>query len=333
VVFHKLELRSNIALSEDVREAIQEEERQVVAVVINAIDDLLSKGDQVDIEWTLDTIPALRVLLHEARSSGRVVVMTSDHGHVLERDTTYRPGTDGERWRSGQGPTFEDELLVRGNRLLDQKQIIAPWSEKVRYGVKKNGYHGGINPQEMLIPILILWSVGAEPAPNWPEASISMPVWWQLDVGDYYKHPSQPATRQKVAPASGTPDLFSYTEQAANRETAPKIVPAEWISELQQSELYKAQRRIAGRSCPPDEEIAELLAALEVRGWKTTEDALVGILRKQSFRIQGFVATVQRLLNLDGYGVITRDDRSGTVELNHKLLFTQFAIKAGQDGS
>lgn len=328
VLFHKIDLRSHagIALSEDVREAIQEESRQVVGVVVNAIDDHLTRGDQVNVEWTLDNIPMLRVLLHEARSSGRVVVMTSDHGHILESDTTYRAGTDGERWRSADGSVSDDELLIHGTRLLDQKQIIVPWSENVRYGMKKNGYHGGINPQEMLVPILILWSVGAEPAPNWREAATSLPAWWQLDAGDYYREPPLPTTRHKLAAATGMPDLFSYREEVATLDP-PKASKSKWISELQASDMYKAQKKIASRTCPPDEEIAALLSALEARGWKTTEEALVGILRKQPFRIQGFVATVQRLLNVDGYGVITRDDLSATVELNKKLLFTQFGIK------
>ena len=35
----------------------------------------------------------------------------------------------------------------------ESKALIAPWSEKVRYGVKKNGYHGGITPQEMIVKL------------------------------------------------------------------------------------------------------------------------------------------------------------------------------------
>ena len=43
-------------------------------------------------------------------------------------------------------------LLAEGHRL------IAPWSERVRYGAKKNGYHGGLTPQEMVIPITVVTS-------------------------------------------------------------------------------------------------------------------------------------------------------------------------------
>ena len=41
------------------------------------------------------------------------------------------------------------ELLV----MPEGGRVIVPWSERVRYGAKKNGYHGGGTPQEMLIPI------------------------------------------------------------------------------------------------------------------------------------------------------------------------------------
>jgi hypothetical protein len=39
-------------------------------------------------------------------------------------------------------------LQMTGSRVVipDTHRLIAPWTEKVRYGVKKNGYHGGVSP-------------------------------------------------------------------------------------------------------------------------------------------------------------------------------------------
>ena len=38
------------------------------------------------------------------------------------------------------------------------------------------------------------------------------------------------------------------------------------------------------------------------------------------------LAKVQRVLNIDGYAVLSRDDASDTVELNRELLLKQFDL-------
>ncbi len=43
-------------------------------------------------------------------------------------------------------------------------------------------------------------------------------------------------------------------------------------------------------------------------------------------RLRGLLAVAQRVLNIDGYAVLTRDDGSDTVELNRELLFRQFDL-------
>lgn len=44
---------------------------------------------------------------------------------------------------------------MSGSRVLmpESKTLIAPWTERLRYGMKKNGYHGGLTPQEMVVPM------------------------------------------------------------------------------------------------------------------------------------------------------------------------------------
>ena len=34
--------------------------------------------------------------------------------------------------------------------------MVAAWSEHVRYATKRVGYHGGVSPQEVLVPIGVL---------------------------------------------------------------------------------------------------------------------------------------------------------------------------------
>src|SRR5262249_44497102 len=160
ILFHKnslAELGRNA--NSDLLQEISSEKRKVVGVVINVVDDHLLKGEQLSVPWKLEHIPTLEHLLYAARDAGRAVIITADHGHVLERQTIYRqpasPATAGERYRGADGKPEADELLVSGSRAIPGK-IIAPWSERVRYATKKHGYHGGLTPQECVVPCCVL---------------------------------------------------------------------------------------------------------------------------------------------------------------------------------
>src|SRR6185436_8007563 len=93
VLFHKGDLidTGGVGLAAAVQDEIARPARQVVGVVINTVDDYLAKGDQLRLHWACDAIRPLRSLLDAARDAGRIIVLTSDHGHVLDRDTEYRP--------------------------------------------------------------------------------------------------------------------------------------------------------------------------------------------------------------------------------------------------
>ena len=161
ILFHKSALRgeADAVLAAEVREEIASPNRRIVGVVINAVDDQLLKGEQLDTRWSRDAIPVLPALLHEAKLSRRLVVITSDHGHVLDSSSVYKPGEGGERWRNARwAEPGEGELRFSGPRVVipESKAVIVPWSEKIRYGIKKNGYHGGVTPQEMVTPIAVL---------------------------------------------------------------------------------------------------------------------------------------------------------------------------------
>ena len=57
-----------------------------------------------------------------------------------------------------------------------------------------------------------------------------------------------------------------------------------------------------------------------------TSAALSRTLELASFRLSGALAKMQRVLNIDGYAVLSRDDASDTVELNRELLLKQFDL-------
>mgnify|MGYP002134718742 CR=1 FL=1 len=111
-LFHKNDLRSEggASLPAEVTAAIRDTATRVVGVVINAIDDATHKNDTSAWEWNLRSLDPLRALLEAAISARRAVILTSDHGHIVERDTEalsasgaesrWRPAAAGARWRA-----------------------------------------------------------------------------------------------------------------------------------------------------------------------------------------------------------------------------------------
>jgi hypothetical protein len=332
VLFHKIALQeaADTSLAANVREAIASPQKRVIGVVVNAVDDHLLKGEQLDLRWTRDEIKVLPSLLYEARSARRVVVLLSDHGHLLDHKTESRTGEGGERWRPDDGRPAEGELAVQGPRVLlgEGHRLIAPWNERFRYGLRKNGYHGGLTPQEMLIPIAVLASAELR-LPGWAETPDPTPDWWE-DTPAPTQAPASPA----VKPPRKVPEILWDTIEGepAPAPLAPAgvVAPArpEWVAALLACPLFAEQKRLGGRTVPADDVFARLLAALDGAGGKMTATALARRLETPLFRLRGLLAVVQRVLNVDGYAVLGRDEASDTVELNHDLLLHQFDLLA-----
>ena len=58
-----------------------------------------------------------------------------------------------------------------------------------------------------------------------------------------------------------------------------------------------------------------------------TSAALARAVNYPPMRLRGLVAVMQRVLNIDGFAVLTRDDASDTVDLNLELLKRQFDLR------
>lgn len=329
VLFHKASLSEteDTVLAKEVRDAIASTHRRVVGVVVNAVDDHLLKGEQIDTRWTRDEIKVLPSLLHEARIARRLVVLVSDHGHVLDCHARGRIYKDeqagGERWRAAVGDVEDDEFRVAGSRVVpDGHELIAPWSEKVRYGIKKNGYHGGLTPQEMVVPIVVLSSTDDLPK-NWTEQPIDTPDWWD-ETSTVAVCKTDPVPELKPAkPPSGTLFPIDVDEIPA---VIDDVQVATWVSRLLACPVFADQKRLGGRGLPSDEVFMKLLSSLDDRGGKMTSAALARTLEFPAIRLPGLLAKAERVLNVDGYDVLRRDDTSDTVELNRDLLLTQFDL-------
>ncbi len=334
VLFHKASLQESgdVSLSPDVRREIGSAHRQVVGIVVNAIDDHLLKGEQIDTRWTRDEIKVLPALLHEAKAAQRLVILLSDHGHVLDCGAEGRKFDGGERWRTADGELLQGELLLTGPRVLipDSKRLIAPWTEKLRYGIKKNGYHGGLSPQEMLAPIGVLCSSDRYP-PGWAEAPVDMPSWWDATfIGKTTERHSTPDLKP-VAPRSAPPGLLFDKDSRSTIVPTPDAVRqqptrATWIVALLASETLGDQKRLGGRAIPSDDVFSRLLEIIDDRGGKITSTALAKSIGYSPLRLRGLLAVAQRVLNIDGYAVLTRDESSDTVSLDLPLLLRQFDL-------
>jgi len=331
-------------LPDAVRDEIAAPGRRVIATIVNAVDDHLAKADQIDVAWSPDTIKILDGLLHEAASANRVVVLTSDHGHVLECGSTARVSDGGERWRPSGGTLAPDEVLLRGSRVLAPGgEIVTSSSERVRYiASTKRGYHGGANPQEMIVPIAVLAPAAKADLPAWlpgwqfvPESS---PAWWHADGAA----PPAPRAAPPTVPAPPPPGMLFDIHRdapAAVPQVAPSATAAAgdapapaWLAGVVASDIYAIQKEIIGRAHVGDDTLGRILAALDARGGTLTKAALARAVAYPLFRMQGLLSNVQRVLNVDGYPVITVDSESDTVVLDRQLLLVQFGVAAGGEG-
>jgi hypothetical protein len=130
LLFTKGDLASedSAALSIKVRDAIAGNEHRVVAVVINAIDDQLKTRGQLSLDWKVEDIGILSSIFEAADQGKRVIVLTSDHGHIPEMENTraIERKAEGEaRYRQGE-VSDESERKFTGQRklsVMDRRQL------------------------------------------------------------------------------------------------------------------------------------------------------------------------------------------------------------------
>jgi hypothetical protein len=335
-LFHKGDLADATNLASEVRAAIADPHQRVIGVVYNAVDDHLSGPDQLHQRWTLEDLRLLLPLLREAREARRVVVITADHGHLLEDGTTQvSNGGDSDRWRQGRETRASHEVAVSGGRVVTSdgsNSVICLWGESTRYGRRKNGYHGGVSPQEVTVPLAVMVPLGLN-LPGWTPAPPAQPEWWELapipkskDAKPTVGQPVRSAGSKPTAPV-GQPQLFEETELPPARAPAAP----DWISALLNGPIYASQRQLAARVALPDQKMRALLIALSERGGKLSRAALAQRLALPEIRLGGMLSAVRRMLNVDQAPVLVVDEVAGTVELNIVLLQQQFRV-SGQGG-
>jgi hypothetical protein len=324
VLLHKADLvaASGVALPDDVRRLVADPDQRVVGVVVNAVDDHLARGQQLRVGWDLLSLRPLSWLLDAAAEAGRVVVLTADHGHVLDGGRShYQPlgGVGGERWRTAPPPPGKGEIEIAGPRvLLGGGRVILPADDRLRYGVPKHGYHGGATPEEVLVPVEVL----ARRLPDrWRHRPLAAPPWWTGETPPARPVPAPAGRPARKAGAGEQPALFG--PPAGEQPAEPRLG---WIDNLLASPAFVANRHRARLPRPlADERLRRYLDLIDANGGAIPLAALSTRTGEPPDTLRMALTLVQRLVNLDGAEVLAvRAD--GTVELNRELLALQFEV-------
>ncbi len=129
-----------------------------------------------------------------------------------------------------------------------------------------------------------------------------------------------------------TPDLLRGSPKEAILEQHLHDAPThllepghaqDWVAELLIAPAFARQRSALAATLPAAR-IQQLIAWLDANGGRLTHTDLAGALKFPARRIGGLVATLSRVLNLDGYEVLSDD--GAMVRLDANLARAQFGV-------
>jgi hypothetical protein len=220
--------------------------------------------------------------------------------------------------------------------LVAGKRVLAPGGsavlarvEDLRYTAKAAGYHGGASLAELTVPIVVLRAVQHPPLKGWADAPPQAPDWW---------NESRIAADGAKAPAAGAPAPISRPRKNQPSESnamfelgvvdSPNVGAApEMLAErLLQADTYVLQSNRAGRGALSDQVVGTIVELLEARGGRAHRDGLAAALKVPPTSFDGTLSALRRLLNVDGYEVISVDTDGQTIVLDLELLREQFGV-------
>lgn len=351
-LFHKREIGDELAggrLNPELTSALAED--IVVGVVLNDVDDALDKGGRGDrTQWALENVTHFESLLDAARNYDRPILLVSDHGHVLDRsssaDLPWRTSSShkGQRYRSMDGePASAEEIALTGPRVMDcDGALIAAVTERVRYTTRKAGYHGGASLAELTVPVLAFLPAGAPAPKGWTvlPPSQTTPTWWTTPAarstasappaGIGAEVPKPTAPRRGPKPVQDEvlfpvdAPLGESALDPARAETNGKAPGGTLGARVVASEAYRSQKKFVLKM--KDDEVIAAIDALR-RGDRTLPaSVLAEVVGRSGTSFDGFLANLERLLNIDQYPVLSRIDSGRTVRLDFDLLDEQFDL-------
>ena len=207
---------------------------------------------------------------------------------------------------SDGGAATDGELRVAGQRVqqaIGRAEVTVAWSRNIRYSSKKRGYHGGASPLEIVSPLAILHHRNSVTPDGWSEAAPSpfWPDWWRLTL-DPVPSPAITVTPEVVTKLTAGLDLFTHA--------ATKVRANDWIEKLLDGEIYAAQCKLAVRGAQDRKRVALFLESLSSRGGTMPREAMADRLSLPLMRVNGVVADMARVFNVDGYDVVNLDATS-----------------------
>ncbi len=349
VLFHKGDLAPEPGrpLAGQVRDEIART-KVAVGIVLNTIDDALDKGKPGPAHWTINEVTYLHQVLDEARRAGRPVILTADHGHVLERGQGPAGGpgrphpansaqSDAARYRFGRpGP---GEIAVRGPRVLIPGRavgegggaVVAAVDEAIHYTPRHAGYHGGASPAEVVVPVITLLPPATPVPVGWSEYDPvgHAPAWWDAPASlppqpasDPAPDPARAARPRRKPTAAAVPEgstLFEIADVARSATAPPGTLGGRVVA----SSRMASQRQAVPRA-PAEAEVAALIDALTQAGGRLTITEAAAATGQPAVRMSRYLAQVARLLNVDSYAVLDHSEADRLVTLNEPLLRQQF---------
>lgn len=349
LLFHKREIADELAggrLNPEVTSALTGD--AVVAVVLNDVDDALDKGGRGDrTQWGLENVTHFESLIDQARSFGRPIVLVADHGHVLDRSAV----TDGpsgtassdksQRYRSADGePAQNGEVLLSGPRVMDfGGALVAAVSEHRRYTSRKAGYHGGASLAEMTVPVLVFLPEDLPVPAGWTALLPRQvtPQWWAPAPAAALAAASavaaEPLVKETAPRRAAKPvqaeALFALPDteaeaNAAGAQPGPAATGTTIGDRVVASDVYQDQKKFVRKM--RDAEVVAAIDALHGGDQTLPVSVLAEVVGRAGTSFDGFLANLERLLNIDQYPVLSRIDSGRTVKLDLPLLSEQFGL-------
>jgi hypothetical protein len=162
----KLYNKSSLGSGQELFNALQFKGADLVAVILNTIDDDIKSTTTAVRLPHLEDLGPLRNAVRSALDAGWVVLATSDHGHTWHRDKDLRRGAiipgGGERFAPGTSEkdlprdaiATQDPHIVR---VQEGKKVVLLTATGTYFGqVPRRGYHGGASLEEVIIPCAFL---------------------------------------------------------------------------------------------------------------------------------------------------------------------------------
>jgi hypothetical protein len=322
-LFHKSLIAGGAGevLDQDLESALADTET-LVAVVINTIDDALYHGREgAEPGWRVNQVGPLRTLLDQASYHERAVVITSDHGHVTDRDSVLRTATTpaSARHRICPTPPGDGEVELVGPRVrTDRQRAVALWDPAVRYLPQRAGYHGGASLAEMTVPVMTFLPWNAKAPRGWVRLTASYPSWWSAEPLPQLapRESSRPQRARRPSPPGPPGDALF--------ELVPRRTQS-LVEAVLGSEMFAAQHALTPRKVPLPKIRGALAALVDSNGVLPAVAVAEGA-GEHPGRASGFITTLQRIFNVDNYPVLSLTDDGRTVRLELSLLREQFGV-------